>query len=88
MAMLLRMRPLFVSGGNRFIDQYQPMEGSRPMTIDWKDLAHYGGAIALMLLGAIGSMGARIPGVTIDPATCMAAGVGILAAGLKGQAKS
>jgi hypothetical protein len=57
------------------------------MTVDWKDVLHYGGALGLVALGLIASTGIHIPGVTIDPATCLAAGAGILAAGLKGGAK-
>ena len=57
------------------------------MNVDWKDVLHYSGAVGLLLLGIIGSTGIHIPGVTIDPATCLAAGGGILAAGLKGAPK-
>lgn len=56
--------------------------------MDWKDIMHYGGAAGLVFLGALGAMGLHIPGVTIDPATCFAAGGGIFAAGLKGPAKA
>jgi hypothetical protein len=57
------------------------------MTVDWKDVLHYGSAAGLLLLGVIGSTGIHVPGVVIDPATCIAAGGGILAAGLKGPSR-
>lgn len=54
------------------------------MNFSWKDVAHYGAAAGLYVIGVIGASGAHIPGVTIDPVTCFATATGILAAGLKG----
>lgn len=48
------------------------------------DLMHYGSALVLLGLGVVGSLGVVLPGVTIDPATCFTAAVGVFAAGLKG----
>lgn len=55
----------------------------------WKDIAHYGTAILLMLVGGVSEIGVQLPGVTVDnPKTVFATGIGILVAGLKGGWKS
>lgn len=53
--------------------------------MNWKDIAHYGTAIAAMLIGGISELGVQIPGVVVtDPKTTFMLGVGVLVAGLKG----
>lgn len=54
--------------------------------IDWKDVAHYGSAVACLAMAGLTELGVTLPGVTVDPKVAGAAGIGILAAGLKGPA--
>lgn len=55
------------------------------MSVSWKDILHYGTAVAAILVGGLAELGASIPGVTVsDPKMTVMFGVGILAAGLKG----
>lgn len=53
-------------------------------SISWKDVAHYGSAVACLLMAGLSELGVQLPGVTVDPKIAGAAGIGILAAGLKG----
>ena len=55
------------------------------MNLNWKDVLHYGTGGLLVLVGGATELGLQLPGVVVtDPKTVMMAGVGILAAGLKG----
>jgi len=58
------------------------------MSISWKDVAHWGAAGALYLIGIAGASGVHIPGVSIDPATCFLAATGLVGAGLKSSVTS
>ncbi len=53
--------------------------------MNWKDIAHYGTAVLLMLVGGVSELGLQLPGIVVsDPKMVMAAGFGIFVAGLKG----
>ena len=52
--------------------------------LNWIDYLHYVMGIGLMIAAALTQAGVSLPGVTVNPTTAGAAGVGILAAGLKG----
>lgn len=54
------------------------------MEISWKDALHYGSAFVLLGAAGLTEVGVSLPGVTVDPKVAGAAGIGILAAGLKG----
>lgn len=54
------------------------------MEISWKDALHYGSAFVLLGAAGLTEVGVSLPGVTVDPKVATAAGIGILAAGLKG----
>lgn len=58
------------------------------MNISWKDAAHYGSAFVLLGAAGVTELGVHLPGISVDPAVAGAAGVGILAAGLKGGVTS
>lgn len=53
------------------------------MQISWKDVAHYGSGVACLAMAGLTEIGVQLPGVTVDPKIAGAAGIGILAAGLK-----
>lgn len=57
-------------------------------SISWKDVAHYGSAVTCLALAGMTELGVSLPGVTVDPKIAGAAGIGILAAGLKGGVTS
>lgn len=51
----------------------------------WKDILHYGTGVTLVLIGTVTELGMSLPGVSVtDPKTVLMAGIGIIAAGLKG----
>ena len=53
--------------------------------MNWKDILHYGAAGLAITAGLLAEIGISIPGVEImDPKMAITAGIGILAAGLKG----
>ena len=52
--------------------------------LNWKDAAHYGSAVLLLGLAGLAHFGVQLPGVTVDPSVCSAAGISILVAGFKG----
>lgn len=52
-------------------------------SLDWKDVAHYGSALVCLAMAGLSELGVSLPGVTVDPKVAGAAGIGILAAGLK-----
>lgn len=52
--------------------------------MNWKDIAHYGTAALLMLVGGVTELGVALPGIVVtDPKAVMMTGFGILVAGLK-----
>jgi hypothetical protein len=51
--------------------------------MNWKDVLHYVGAAGLILLGLIGITGMHIPGVQIDPMTCIVTGLAVFGIGAK-----
>jgi len=53
------------------------------MNVSWKDVAHYGSGFACLAMAGVTELGVQLPGVTVDPKIAGAAGIGILAAGLK-----
>lgn len=54
--------------------------------MNWKDVLHYGGAAALVGLGLIGMTGLHIPGVQVDPMTCIVTGLAAFGIGAKADA--
>jgi hypothetical protein len=51
--------------------------------MSWKDILHYGGGALLVLAGLIGMAGVHLPGVQIDPATCIVTGLAVFGIGAK-----
>lgn len=51
--------------------------------MNWKDALHYGGSAALVLLGLVGMTGMHIPGVQVDPMTCIVTGLAAFGIGAK-----
>lgn len=59
------------------------LESVQMNSVDWKDIAHYGSALVCLAMAGLSELGVTLPGVTVDPKVAGAAGIGILAAGLK-----